>query len=751
MYRIFFSLLIIAAAMPVHAITWKYGSFHATYKTCKLTGWSGNQPTSGKLTVPSTYTHTDGVTYTVNNIASGALNDLTEVTEITIPATIKVIGKAEGGNPTPSFVDTANGVSNFQNCPKLTAFKVASGNTKFAATGAGILASKDMRFLYRVPQAIELSSGDLNISSKVVHFMAGCFNGNTTAETMTIPAVTHNISEEAGIYEMKKLAKIIVAQGNDDYHINGGALIREDYCLIAYPPARTIQNVEITDPIDRISDYAFANTKHLKSLALPSSLRDIGDYSFYKSSITKISLPDGLEYIGQEAFSRSALTSVTLPKGWNGSSPSHIFAYCKQLTTITVNRKDATIPSWFALGCTALKTVKFPNGLPNDMGNAAFKDCTSLTSFPISLSTWYVAADSVFANTGFTKIAFDKSGMEDAEVAKEMFSGSKELAQIDFSAVTLDKNFDGVHICPEFVSNAPKLKTIKFPDATVFSNYSDDEYFPSIGPGVPLEKVVIKTFSRMYDPVVMYSGVGKYSPKTYVKTTNQQKYWWSYNSCPLKYLYGSTDGAEVTPIFYCEAYKPLPGYEVADATYYVPGLCAANYDKAAKKGSSVVEIYSISAVRLTPSNNISVTVKPIKSGVTINTVAFNDENVTAPDADGVVNPKFKYRDVNTIRVAYTVNGEKMETLYPIEAFENSSADDVLSDKNQSTLSFKLNGRDILMSGSAMTPTYHIFDASGSQVMEGSGSSVDLSTLLPGLYVIQAVDGNSCLAEKFMLK
>ncbi len=253
----------------------------------------------------------------------------------------------------------------------------------------------------------------------------------------------------------------------------------------------------------------------------------------------------------------------------------------------------------------------------------------------------------------------------------------------------------------------------------------------------------------MYDPVVMYSGVGKYSPKTYVKTTNQQKYWWSYNSCPLKYLYGGTDGAQVTPIFYCEAYKPLPGYEVADATYYVPGLSSANYDKAAKKGSSVVEIYSISAVRLTPSNNISVTVRPIKSGVTINTVAFNDENVTAPDADGVVKPKLKYRDVNTIRVAYTVNGEKMETLYPIEAFENSSISDI--NAADQTISLSINGREMLLSGSAMTPTYRIFDASGSQVMEGSGSSVDLSTLLPGLYIIQAVDGKSCLAEKFMLK
>lgn len=86
-------IVCIALSLPSHAIIWKYDSFNTTNKTCRLTGWSGTQPTSGKISIKSTYTHTDGVTYTVNSIAKNALNDLTEVTQITIPATVTRIGK----------------------------------------------------------------------------------------------------------------------------------------------------------------------------------------------------------------------------------------------------------------------------------------------------------------------------------------------------------------------------------------------------------------------------------------------------------------------------------------------------------------------------------------------------------------------------------------------------------------------------------------------------------------------------------
>ena len=742
MYRKPLILLIVAAAttMSGNAITWKYGSFHVTYKTCKITGWGGNQPTSGKLTIPSTYKHTDGVTYTVNAITSDALDNLTEVTEITIPATIKVIGMSD--KPVWS------GVENFRNCPKLAEFKVAPENPSFRTSDAGLLYSRDMKSLYRVPQAVSLSDGALNLSSRTVYITTGSLSGNSTAESITIPAETYSISELAGFHEMKKLAKIIVAKDNKHYSVCEGALI-DEYYIYAYPVARTIQNVEITEPVTEVRTYAFANTKHLKTLSLPSTVTTIDHYAFKNSSVTKVSMPQALSSIGKEAFSKSKLTSVTIPKAYKYEGFDNVFAYCKQLTSITVNAKGMLVPEGFARDCPALTTVKFTNGLPKEIYQAAFKNCTSLVSFPFSTAYNAQIADSIFANTGFTKAVFEGTADNDWDTPCDMFSGSKNLTSIDFTALTPTGKYKYLCIAPDFVNDAPALKTIKFPSAMSFSTWADGKNHPNIGPGVPIEKVVIGYFMPTDDDIIVYSGAGSYSPKTYVKTTNYDPEWGIEGSCPLQYLYAATKGAVVTPVFYCEAFKPASDYAVDGATYYVGGRCAVNYKDAAEVGATVVEMFDISATRLTGSNNISVIVKPLKSGVTINSVLFNDADATAPDADGVVTTKIKYRDVKTIRVRYTVNGEKMETLYPISTFDNSASEDVRD--AESGLSFRVDGRLMQLDGSMAAPAYRIFSADGVEVLSGIGSAVDLSGLGSGMYIIKAGDATGSVTGKFMLR
>lgn len=130
-------------------------------------------------------------------------------------------------------------------------------------------------------------------------------------------------------------------------------------------------------------------------------------------------------------------------------------------------------------------------------------------------------------------------------------------------------------------------------------------------------------------------------------------------------------------------------------------------------------------------------------------MAFNDENATAPDADGVVRPKVKYRDVKTVRVFYTVNGEKMETLYPISAFEDSASDDIIDTVSLFTLT--LDGNDMNIGGATGTPSYAIFSTSGSHIMSGRDTYVDLSALSPGMYIISVSDEKNSHTEKFMFR
>lgn len=101
------------------AVNWKYGSYNTKEKTCAVVGWSGTQPSSGKLTIPSQATK-DGVAYTVTAVSANALNGFTDVTPITIPASItKVAGNDGTGN---SRVD----IENFDNYSPMEHYETAN-------------------------------------------------------------------------------------------------------------------------------------------------------------------------------------------------------------------------------------------------------------------------------------------------------------------------------------------------------------------------------------------------------------------------------------------------------------------------------------------------------------------------------------------------------------------------------------------------------------------------------------------------
>ena len=49
-----------------------------------------------------------------------------------------------------------------------------------------------------------------------------------------------------------------------------------------------------------------------RSVSLPSTLKEIGDWTFYRTAFTRLKLPAGLKTIGEHAFSTCALESVDL-------------------------------------------------------------------------------------------------------------------------------------------------------------------------------------------------------------------------------------------------------------------------------------------------------------------------------------------------------------------------------------------------------------------------------------------------------
>ena len=65
---------------------------------------------------------------------------------------------------------------------------------------------------------------------------------------------------------------------------------------------KKIKKVVIKKGITEIPDDAFYGCKNLKSVKLPSTLKTIGSYAFYNTSIQNLTIPKSVETIGMSAF-----------------------------------------------------------------------------------------------------------------------------------------------------------------------------------------------------------------------------------------------------------------------------------------------------------------------------------------------------------------------------------------------------------------------------------------------------------------
>ena len=261
-------------------------------------------------------------------------------------------------------------------------------------------------------QSITLSEG----LERIEHSFEGC----TSLESITIPASVNLIFSGAFI-GCSALESIEVSPENQRYLSKGNCLIdKSDMTLIAGCKNSVISD---EDGILKIGDQAFYGQSKLLEIGIPNSVKTVGfsafcecaelkkvtfgdglklldDYSFMNcSSLTEIVLPDSLTTIGEEAFSGcTALSAVTTGKNL-ADIGNAVFSGCKELDSLTLSPGLKSIGYSAFAGCAALKEVAIPSGTLS-IKACAFQDCTSLTD--ISIPKTLTELDScVFDNTAF--------------------------------------------------------------------------------------------------------------------------------------------------------------------------------------------------------------------------------------------------------------------------------------------------------------------------------------------------------------
>lgn len=183
--------------------------------------------------------------------------------------------------------------------------------------------------------------------------------------------------------------------------------------LVRVPP--TIGGVSV----NAIAPQAF-NSKEVKQVELPLSVKTIGEYAFMScTKLTHISMP-GVTTIGHDAFSTcNSLWSVKLSPGLT-VLPARAFYGCAALERIELPEGLESIGQCAFGDCVRLAEIVLPHTV-NRVDKEAFRGCEQLRRAVVN-GTLEVAGESMFS--GCTRLETAELGYAVQQVGHGMFKGT---------------------------------------------------------------------------------------------------------------------------------------------------------------------------------------------------------------------------------------------------------------------------------------------------------------------------------------
>ena len=275
-------------------------------------------------------------------IAALAFNTCKSITSITIPNSIKNIGR-----------DAFTGSSNLSSV--CITDLAAWCSISFENVSANPLYSAEK--LYLVIDGESTLITDLVIPDNISSIGAYAFYSCDSLTSIIVPDCITQIGERAFV-NCFNLTDITVDKNNALYKsINGDLYTKDGKTLIQYSIGKIDTSFVITTNVTSIEACAFLNANYL----------------------TSINIPDNITYIGDDIFRNcSGLAEVTIGNGLKSISDS-TFYNCDSLITITIPDSITVIDNWAFRSCECLTSVTIGNNVTS-IGEGVFNNCSSLKS-----------------------------------------------------------------------------------------------------------------------------------------------------------------------------------------------------------------------------------------------------------------------------------------------------------------------------------------------------------------------------------
>jgi len=182
----------------------------------------------------------------------------------------------------------------------------------------------------------------------------------------------------------------------------------------------------VFDSVERVGEYAFYNCVSIKTITVPKSVTAIGQGSFAQcAKLTSVTFLNPSTKIGISAFLKcEELSLMELPHLIEKIDES-TFGECTSLQGITIPSSVAEIGQYSFLGCSNLIHVEISK--LTKIGQGVFKDCTKLRDITIPDSVQKIGKSAFHNCVSFKHITIPDSVTEIGEFA---FDGCAKIENI---------------------------------------------------------------------------------------------------------------------------------------------------------------------------------------------------------------------------------------------------------------------------------------------------------------------------------
>ena len=313
-------------------------------------------------------------------------------------------------------------------------------------------------------------------------------------KTFTIPSTLTKLGSSS-FAGCKSLSKFIVEEGNTVYKSVDGVLFSADGThLISYPAAK-IGAYHIPEGTKYVDDSAFREQQYMTEVFFPSSLVEIGRYSFsYCKSLGKVTFPSTLLVLGDDAFRD-----------------------CKNLYSVTFENQNVNLGDYLFSGCENLRNVTLPTGI-TEIPNGLFDDCVSLSSITIPSGVTSIGSTAFFNCDALKNVTIPSHV---TYIGRQAFDYCQNLTTLTFEEGV--KTIDRVAI-----RNAPRLNKVVIPTSVTSIGVENFESCPNV---VLYVKCGTAGYNYALSKGIQYSSTHRYlSTVTYPPTCTEQGY--TLYSCP---------------------------------------------------------------------------------------------------------------------------------------------------------------------------------------------------------------------------